>query len=199
MEANIEQNIANNIVTLRKEKKLKQSDLAEKIGYSDKTISRWENGSTIPDIVSLCVLADFFGVTLEDLTKEDALSKSYLENKQRQKEDKINDIVMLSLSIIAIWLITVVLFVGVQVIKLKSIWQLFVVAVPISAFIAYKFNRKHDKIRWLSLSLLSLLVWGITTSIYLLFIDFNVWQLFLIPIPIEAMIIIYTLFDKRVK
>ena len=53
MENKIEENIAKNLIELRKEHNLTQAEMAQKIGYSDKTISRWENQSSMPDIVSL--------------------------------------------------------------------------------------------------------------------------------------------------
>ena len=52
MENKIEENIAKNLIELRKEHNLTQAEMAQKIGYSDKTISRWENQSSMPDIVS---------------------------------------------------------------------------------------------------------------------------------------------------
>ena len=50
--------LAQNISTLRKAKKLTQSELAEKLNYSDKTISKWENDDTSPDIETLISLSD---------------------------------------------------------------------------------------------------------------------------------------------
>ena len=60
MENKIEENIAKNLIELRKEHNLTQAEMAQKIGYSDKTISRWENQSSMPDIVSLKKIATFF-------------------------------------------------------------------------------------------------------------------------------------------
>ena len=59
--------IANNIVYYRKQLELTQSQLAEKINYSDKAISKWERGEGVPDIFILKQLADLFHVTVNDL------------------------------------------------------------------------------------------------------------------------------------
>ena len=62
--------VSENLTELRKEKKLTQLELAEKINYSDKAVSKWENGDTLPDIETLQKLCDFYGVTLDYLTHE---------------------------------------------------------------------------------------------------------------------------------
>ena len=54
--------IAKNITILRQNAKMTQSELAEKLNYSDKAISKWERGESIPDITVLKALADLFGV-----------------------------------------------------------------------------------------------------------------------------------------
>ena len=55
------------IAKLRKKSKLTQSQLAEKLNVSDKTVSRWENGLGFPEVVQIPVLASIFGVTLDYL------------------------------------------------------------------------------------------------------------------------------------
>ena len=52
---------------LRKEKNLTQADLAEKLGVSNRSISRWENGMTMPDFDLLIELADFYGVDVREI------------------------------------------------------------------------------------------------------------------------------------
>lgn len=199
MERNIEENIQLNLVELRKSRKLKQSDLAEKIGYSDKTISRWENGSSVPDIASLTILADFYGISLDDIIKENANEKASLENKSKQREEMINEITMLSLSVVTVWLVAVIIYVGISITRNEYFWQIFVCGVPVSAYILYRFNRRTTNVRWANTVLLSLILWSIITIVFLLTLKFLLWQLFLLPIPMEAMIVIYTLFGKHNK
>ena len=62
--------ISKNLVKLRKQKGLKQQELADKIHYSDKVISKWERGESVPDVSALSALADFFGITLDAIVKE---------------------------------------------------------------------------------------------------------------------------------
>ena len=57
----------NFISELRKEKKLTQKELAEKINVTDKAVSRWETGKGYPDVTSLVSLSDYFGVSANEL------------------------------------------------------------------------------------------------------------------------------------
>lgn len=56
-----------NLCIIRKQNKLKQSEVAEKIGVTQKDISRWETGAVTPSIESLKKLAAVYGVKLDDL------------------------------------------------------------------------------------------------------------------------------------
>ena len=69
-----------NLKRLRKEKELTQETLADFLGVSFQTISKWERGETYPDITTLPTIASFFNVTIDDLLGVD----------KAQKEQKIN-------------------------------------------------------------------------------------------------------------
>lgn len=55
------------IATLRKEAELTQESLGEKLGVTNKTVSRWENGNYMPDIEMFQILAETFGVGINEL------------------------------------------------------------------------------------------------------------------------------------
>ena len=74
----LKKTIADNLIELRKRKKYTQQDLGNMLGYSDKAISKWEKGESLPDIEVLYQLANLYGVTLDFLTKEG----SYEEKKE---------------------------------------------------------------------------------------------------------------------
>ena len=59
--------IAENIVLLRRGRGMTQIELAEKLNYSDKAVSKWERGESVPDISVLKQIADIFGVTVDYL------------------------------------------------------------------------------------------------------------------------------------
>ena len=60
-------NFGSNIKMLRKKHNYTRTQLAEKLGYSAKTIEKWEFGNSIPSVETICTLSDFFGVTIDSL------------------------------------------------------------------------------------------------------------------------------------
>ena len=58
---------ADNLMELRKYHAMSQEELAEKIGVSRQTLSKYETGESLPDIEKCKVLADVFGITVDDL------------------------------------------------------------------------------------------------------------------------------------
>ena len=196
---NIEQNIANNIKTLRQQFGLKQSELGEKIAYSDKTVSKWENGTSVPDIRALYAIAEVFGLKVDDLIKPDAAEKSVTLTKQEVKENHANEIAMVCLSVLSAWMVATFIYFTVWFIKGISIWQLFVWAVCPSALMLYRFNRINANIKWVNTLTLSIFLWSLIVALYLQLLKFHLWPLFFIGIPTQAMIVISTLFRKRKK
>lgn len=60
-------NFGNIILNLRKQKNLTQEELAAELGVTAAAVSKWENNYTLPDLLMLCALADFFNVTTDEL------------------------------------------------------------------------------------------------------------------------------------
>ena len=56
----IKENLARNLTLYRKASNLTQAELAEKLNYSDKAVSKWERGESVPDLYVLKQLADFY-------------------------------------------------------------------------------------------------------------------------------------------
>ena len=60
-------NLGKSILELRKQKNVTQEDLAAELGVTAAAVSKWENGYTLPDVLMLCALADYFQVTTDEL------------------------------------------------------------------------------------------------------------------------------------
>ena len=60
-------NLGKTILDLRKQKNVTQEDLAAELGVTAAAVSKWENGYTLPDVLMLCALADYFQVTTDEL------------------------------------------------------------------------------------------------------------------------------------
>ncbi len=72
------------LAQLRKEKNLSQKELAEKIGVTDKTVSRWETGSYMPDIDTFSVLSKFYNVSISELLCGERLDAGMLVEKSEE-------------------------------------------------------------------------------------------------------------------
>lgn len=56
-----------NLVQMRKMKQMTQEDVAEKVGVTRQAVAKWESGETVPDLDKCRILAELFGVSLDDL------------------------------------------------------------------------------------------------------------------------------------
>ena len=101
--------IGQNLTELRKQKGYTQISLAEKLNYSDKAISKWEKGTSLPSIDVLLDLANLYGVTLDYLVKEgDSKEKKLLMNDNVKRR---NHILITLLSSILVWIVATTLYV----------------------------------------------------------------------------------------
>lgn len=77
------------ITQLRKERRMTQKDLADKMNVTDKAVSKWERNLSCPDINSLPLLAETLGVSVEEL-----LNTTKKEEKANEKLDNIIDLIL---------------------------------------------------------------------------------------------------------
>ena len=77
---------------LRKEKELTQEQLAEKFGVSSRSVSRWENGNTMPELGILVELADYYEVDIKEIIDGERKSE-IMEKEQKETLRKVADYV----------------------------------------------------------------------------------------------------------
>lgn len=186
----IKENIANNIAELRKMNHMTQQDLAEKLNYTDKAISKWERGESTPDIESLSALAKMFNLTVDDLLNET------FDKEQTLRKEKIRlskSISKIALGVLTIWLIGTVVFVY-NVIKQNEpngLWMSFIWPIPASSLLvaAVAFLRKYRIVIPIAASIT---LWTGLMAIFLqiLVMGGNIWIIFLVGVPLQAIIII---------
>lgn len=194
--------IGKNIALYRKKVRLTQAGLAEKLNYSDKAVSKWERGESIPDVLTLMQLADQFDITVNDLlTDPNALPENpsgKLEQvmssvSEKALKRKANKRVILGLSSTLVWFVALLVFVLVSSFDLPYSWIAFFFAVPINAIVLLSLLSAWHDFRWNRI-LISFIVWGFLVSIYvslLVFLHFNMWKLFLLGIPGEIAIFLW--------
>ena len=196
---NIKSTIAKNIVFLRNENGITQIELAEKLNYSDKAVSKWERGESIPDVTVLAQIAEIFNVSLDFLVLgKVSENKSPLENKTA-KVKKNNRFVTTALSILLVWLIATLVFVIVRsaIGNNNYDWLAFICAVPITAIVALVFNSIWFNQRR-NFIIISLLMWSVLLTLFLSLLSFgiNVWLVFLLGIPGQLIIFLWSKFKK---
>lgn len=191
----LKQIIASNISRLRKQKNLTQLEFAKALNYSDKAISKWERSESIPDIVILKQIADLFGVTVDYIINEHPDNEKILV-VEKKKKTKINKISLTLLATCPIWIIATIVFTFVLMFANIYLWQAFVVGVPFSLLIFLIFNSIWGN-RRNNYFIVSCFVWSILLCFYLCFIKFNIWQLFILGIPAQISIILWSTLKRR--
>ncbi len=84
--------IGNFLKELRKEKDKTQEEIAELFGVSSRSVSRWENGNTMPDLAILVELADYYGVEIREIIDGERKSE-IMEKEEKETLLKIADYV----------------------------------------------------------------------------------------------------------
>ena len=191
---NLKRNIKNNLVKYRKANGLTQAQLAQKLGYSDKTVSKWEREEGVPDIYILKEIADLYGVTVNDLISDGEMK---LNKALLPKISKRNKILISLLSAGLVWLvattINVILDLSVSIGHLSNI---YIYAIPLSCIVLIVFNSIWGKRFW-NLFLISALIWTFTLSLYVSLPISNISKLFIIPIPLQVLTILWFLLEKK--
>ncbi len=197
----LNQTIAKNLVYYRKRAGWTQAALAEKINYSDKSVSKWESGAGVPDVYILVQLAQLYGVTVNDLVGD-------VPKKEPKKEKTGLHILVISLAAGIVWLVATCAFVWLQLVAplLDWPWLIFIYAVPVTAIVALVFAGvwKYKILNFISVSVL---IWSILTSIFLTAMlmivrqggDVSVlWMVFLIGAPLQVLEVLWAFFRYSV-
>ncbi len=185
--------IAKNISTLRQGHNMTQLELAEKLNYSDKAISKWERAESIPDITVLKEIADLFGVTLDYLVQAEHKATPVVTiSKERRIK---NHAFITIMCILLVWLVMTFTFViiDIAVPSATAHWLCFIYAIPISMIVWLVFNSTWFNSRR-NFLIISLLVWSFLLSAYLtsFALGANYWQIFILGIPGQLIIFMWS-------
>lgn len=193
-EEQLKKNIAKNISELRKASGLTQAQLAEKLSYSDKSVSKWERGDGVPDVVVMQKMAELFGVTLNDFISENTLKLP------RKKPYLTNRIIIPLLSVGLVFLIASIAF---FILRITDIWVdksalLFAYAVPVSLIVMLIFS----EIWWvLTARLLTLsgLIWSFFACIRLTVVNEDINYIFIIAAILQVITMLWFVMRYRSK
>ena len=184
--------IGKNLQILRKKNKITQAQLAERLNYSDKAVSKWEKGESLPPIDIFYKLSRMYKVSLDSIVGEEKVKVREID-KQDLKKRYLH---ITLLGILAVWLVALILFVAFDIFANMSVWMCFAWAVPVSAIVGIVFDCIWNKRKFL-FWLVTLLVWSILLCLAVQFIYFNIWKILLIGIPLQIGIIIWSRMVKK--
>ena len=188
----IKQIIANNIISLRKSHNLTQNELAVKLNYSDNAVSRWERAEVTPNVETLGQIAELFGVPITTLLEENALKVS----QDTDKKQTIGRLAITLIFVSLVWFLVSIIFVYGQIILHETYWRLFVWAVPCTCLILLPFNEYWGRYIY-RFVILSVFQWTLLVSIYLQFLTYNIWLIFIIGIPTQIALCIWSFLKPR--
>ena len=193
----IKEIIAENLLRFRTQANLTQVQLAELLNYSDKAVSKWERGESVPDIRVLMQIAGIYNIKLDDLVTRPAEVEVKPKLHMRKKR-----VLITLLSFALVWFIATGVFVilnyipGVIYEFLSFVCAAFVSSVVLTVFSAIWGNRVTNAITC------SLILWSLAAMIFAFLYLFTegsrLWLLFVAASPFEVLIILWFLFRNIV-
>lgn len=181
--------VAQNIFYLRTQNQMTQLELAQKLNYSDKAISKWERGDSVPDAFVLKKMAELFGVTVDYILTEHNEQERRVDTKPAQKaKAMLANVIMISIATVAL-LVFIILAITTKVYH----WQIFIYAIPaiIIVGIVFSFILKNKIMGIISISAL---IWSILLVIYFALWSFRdsyaTWMILLVGVPAQIIVLL---------
>ncbi len=176
--------IAKNMAYLRTNAGMTQAELAQRLCYSDKSVSKWERGDGMPDVAVLVQLGEIFHVSVDWLVTE--------HTKQRPPRMKNgmtrNQRLITVISLLGVLCIALTVFISFWAIG-RVVWQVFIAALPVMCIVYLVLNsiwgRPGDNVY-----VVSGLLWSIILLLYLLTLKQNIWLLWIGGVPAQAAVIL---------
>lgn len=189
----IKRNVARNIAVLRQKNNMTQLELAEKTNYSDKAVSKWERAESSPDISVLVQIADIFGVTLDELVKEDCAEPEIVKKDPSHKTYNRRPIAYLSES--GVWFVAILAFIITTLITKAITFQTvyFVYALTVAMIVKLVFNSVWFNPRH-NYYIISVLMWSALAAIHIsfLFAQINISLIYLLGLAGQLIIVLWS-------
>ena len=181
--------VAKNLVDLRKNAGFTQIEIAEKLNYSDKAVSKWERGESLPDVETIKRLADLYGVSVDALLRE---QKDITKRIYKYALTPSQRMLIILISVGLVWAVATTVFsvlcwVGVD--DLVASYS-FIIALPVTFIVIIIFNSLWGKV-WINLIASSALLWTTALCIYLLVSLSYRGLCFIVPIPLQVVLIFF--------
>ena len=194
----IKTTVAKQIAALRTGSGMTQLELAEKLHYSDKAVSKWERGESLPELATLVAIAELFEVSLDELVRGGTADTP--PSAPAKKRRTFNRAIVTTMRILLVWFLAALAFVVLDLMpgEITGHWLAFLYAIPVSAIVwlvlnAVWFNTKRNFL------IISVLVWSFLACLHVSFIAFgsNIWQIYLLGIPGQLVILLWSRLRKK--
>ncbi len=192
--------VAKNISELRQSKNMTQLELAEKINYSDKAISKWERAESTPDVSVLVQIAELFGVTLDYLVQEEHTAE--VTDRSKSEKTRYNRKAIAYISESGAWIVAILAFIITTLITKGVTFQFlyFVYALPPVLIVrlvlnSIWFNPRHNYY------IISALMWSLLAAVHITFLYFgmNVALIYLLGVAGQIVIVLWSFIRKPKK
>ena len=211
----LKQIFAANLQSLRLRDGMTQTELGEKLNYSDKAISKWERGESIPDASVLKQISSLFGISLDSLLTdhtqetepywEKNLEELAAKEKKHHHADRKKELTpeekalehkkhrrIAFVAIAGVWVAVILAMIivwGIEDAFTKPVWMIPVYGVAGTCLLVVIFNSIWGSYKpmllWISISLFVL---SVLATVYLQLLPRNFWMLFLLMIPLEILL-----------
>lgn len=189
--------IAKNLVRLRQTAGLTQLQLAEMLNYSDKAVSKWERGESIPDLRVLIQLAQIYHITVDNIVTE---------QPEKAVKPKINlekkRLLITVLSVGLVWFVATGIFAVLYFISAleKFAWMTYVVAPFASAVVLLVFSANWGT-RLTNALACSLILWSVVAIFHVFFAVFaptvdKWWLFYVVAVVFQGLIVLWFIFRK---
>ena len=192
----IERVVAKNLVYYRTRAKMTQLELAEKLSYSDKSVSKWERGAGMPDVATLKQLADMYGIKVDNFFNEGESGEVVAPTEIKSSRNTKHFLISL-LSVGLVWLIATIVFVTLSWFNVPRAWLAFIVAIPVMSIVLVVLSRIWSKLYVVGI-FVSMLIWTLAMTLYI-FINENSYYLFYICIPLQIMVFIWYILRYKMQ
>lgn len=189
-EESVRNAIARNIAFFRKYAGHTQAELAEKLNYSDKSVSKWERGDGVPDIYVLMQIAQLYQVTVNDLVSQEPPKRPCRKPK----------VLILLLSLGLVWLAATVLFFALMLLcpELPGKWLCFLYAIPVSGIILTVFTCLWWQL-WKRCAAVSLIIWGLAVCIHLTLSVPGSYLIYVVAGVMQVLVILWFILLHRIR
>ena len=189
----IRQNIATNISAMRNAAGMTQAQFAEKLNYTDKAISKWERGESVPDIAVLWKIADMFGVSVDWLISDHGTTEA-TPDAEAVRAGKRNRLLISLLSSVGVWFIATIVFIVLKSLNADKVWMPFMWAVPATCIDLLVFNAIWGRYK-INFLFISLIIWTLIGSTFITIANPALWYIFIFGIPLQ----VATIFWSQIK